>query len=218
MFKTKIIVSTAMMLLFSVGLIAQSSNWSIGIEAGPAISSLRGNNVSKSIQKSRFGSMAGLSLQYQINQRFSIKTGLAHELKGAKFEFMLFDALGQQLGNQIAFYNYQYLTVPLQLKVDLDLGSSLKGFVSAGPYASYLLAATQNFPTNPNSIKEFYNDIDAGMVAGLGVSYHISSKFSLSVELRNQLGLVNVSNMPIQNDGVIKHNATQLLLGVQYKL
>jgi hypothetical protein len=92
MFKTKIIVSTAMMLLFSICLMAQTSQWSIGIDAGPAISSLRGNNVSKSIQKSRLGSFAGLSLQYKLNQRFSLKTGLAHELKGAKYDVIFYDA------------------------------------------------------------------------------------------------------------------------------
>jgi hypothetical protein len=177
MFKTKIIVSTAIMLLFSVCLMAQSSQLSIGIDAGPAISSLRGNNVPKSIQKSRLGSFAGLSLQYKLNQRFSLKTGLAHELKGAN-----------------------------------------QGFVSAGPYASYLLAATQNFPSNPNNIKEDYNDMDAGLLAGLGVSYPIKSNLRLSAELRNQLGLTTISSVPVQNDGVIKHNAAQLLLGVQYRL
>ncbi len=218
MFKTKIIVSTAMMLLFSVCLMAQSSKWQIGIEAGPAISSLRGNDVTKPIQKSRLASFAGLSLQYQLNQRFSLKTGLAHELKGAKYDFIFYDALGQQLGNSTIFFNYQYLTIPLQLKVDIDLGSSLQGFVSAGPYASYLLSATQNFPSNLNNIKEDYNNLDAGLLAGLGVSYPIKSNLRLSAELRNQLGLTNISSAPVQDDGVIKHNAAQLLFGLQYSL
>jgi hypothetical protein len=173
--------------------------------------------VSESIQKSRFGSMAGISLQYQLNQRFSIKTGLAHELKGAKYDIIFYDALGQQLGNSTIFYNYQYLTVPLQLKADLNLGSSLQGFVSAGPYMSYLLSLKQNFPVNQIEFRNGFKDIDAGLVAGLGISYHFSSNFSLSAELRNQLGLTNVSRVPLQNEGVIKHNTTQLLFGIQYR-
>lgn len=217
MYKTKIILFSALFLFLSAHLLAQSSKWQIGVEAGPAISSLRGNNVTKPIQKSRLASIAGLSLQYQVNQRFSLKTGLAHELKGAKYNIILYDALGQQLGNKTLFYNYQYLTVPLQLKVDIAMGPSLQGFVSAGPYVSYLMAVTQSFPESKEDFKRYYKDLDAGLVAGLGVSYLINSKFSLSAELRNQLGLTNISKTPIQNDGVIKHNAAQLVLGIQYR-
>ncbi len=218
MYTTKILLSSALYLFLSVGLMAQSSIWSIGIEGGPAISSLRGNKIPESIQKPRLASSAGLSLQYQINQRFSLKTGLMSDLKGAKYDVIFYDALGQQLGNGTLFYNYQYLTVPLQLKADLAIGPSLQGFVSAGPYASYLMSITQSFPDNQLDYRKSHKDIDAGLVAGLGIIYHISSKFSLTTELRNQLGLTNVSRVPLQNEGVIKHNAAQLLFGLQYRL
>jgi opacity protein-like surface antigen len=216
MFKTKIFVSTAMMLLFSVCLMAQSSKWNIGIEAGPAISSVRGNDVLKNKHKSRLGAAAGISLQYKLSDKFSLKSALLYEIKGSKAEVTYFDNNGNTTGIANNIFDYQYLSVPLLCRA--TFGKSIKYFVNAGPYVSVLLISQQSGPEQDFNTIANYKNYDAGLAAGAGIVYPLKGNLTVSAELRNQVGLVNVSSIPIQNNGSIKHNSAQLLFGIQYAL
>jgi hypothetical protein len=46
----------------------------------------------------------------------------------------------------------------------------------------------------------------------------MKEKIALSFEVRNNLGMNDISTLPISNNGTIKTNSTQLLLGIVYKL
>ncbi len=218
MYKTQKIMITAMMLFVSFNLLAQTSKWTIGLEGGPALSSLRGNDVISDMHMPRLALFAGPTLQYTINPKFSIKTGLAYELKGSMIEFILYDAIGQALGTQNVFMDYQYLTIPLLCRYHIGKIKSVQGFINAGPYASYLLSAEQRFPGNETDLNSSHYDVDMGFVAGAGAVIPLNSKWSLSAEVRNQLGLTNISKMTMVNNGALKHNSLQMLFGLQYQL
>ena len=59
-----------------------------------------------------------------------------------------------------------------------------------------------------------YKTIDMGITAGIGLAIPINDKFSLSAEIRNNLGLTNISKSSSVTN---KTNSTNLLIGVTYK-
>ena len=98
----------------------------------------------------------------------------------------------------------------------------MKFFINTGPFFSYLIKQTfVNQGTNiPRTVSDNTNNdkrFDMGITAGLGVAIPIKAKISLSCEIRNNLGLYNVSEVPVYNNGAIKTNSTNLLIGFAYK-
>jgi len=67
---------------------------------------------------------------------------------------------------------------------------------------------TRNFIQTSN-----YNRFNIGLITSLGSSYEISKFWDISLELRNNLGLSNVSK-----NGTLKINSTSLLFGIHYDL
>lgn len=58
-----------------------------------------------------------------------------------------------------------------------------------------------------------------GISAGFGLGIPIKSNIALSCEVRNNLGLVNTRSAPIlEEEGVVKTNSTNLLLGIIFTL
>lgn len=218
MYKTQKIMITAILLFVSTNLLAQTSKWTIGLEGGAAIGSLYGNKAYKDIYQPRLAYYSGLTIQYQLKPKLSIKSGLGNELKGAKIDLLLFDGIGQELGNQIIFVDYNYLTIPLLFRFDFFKKNSLQAFVNGGPYTSYLISSKLKYPYREEDLINSTRRFDAGLVAGAGTSIAFNERFIISVELRNHLGVLNLSKMTMVNNGAIKHNSLQMLLGLQYQL
>jgi len=62
-----------------------------------------------------------------------------------------------------------------------------------------------------------FERLDFGIATGLGVNFPIRNNIFMSLEVRNNLGLSNISSLPVGNDGKIKTNSTNLLIGIAYK-
>ena len=97
-------------------------------------------------------------------------------------------------------------------------------FINTGSYYSYLLRQTQFIETFQNSdeIKSnttlYFKRNELGVSAGFGISYSPKMPIIISFELRNNLGLTNLSRLEVYNDGTVKTNSVSLLLGVCYKI
>lgn len=61
----------------------QSSKVSIGIEAGPNCSFLRGNEVLDEYNQTKTAYSSGLKVQYNFSKTLSLKTGIGFEQKGS---------------------------------------------------------------------------------------------------------------------------------------
>ena len=59
---------------------------------------------------------------------------------------------------------------------------------------------------------------DFGISAGLGARIPINDMLAFKVEVRNNLGLVNIISPTIENERVVKTNSTNLLVGVTFGL
>ncbi|MDX2430330.1 MAG: outer membrane beta-barrel protein, partial [Bacteroides sp.] len=95
-------------------------------------------------------------------------------------------------------------------------------FINAGPYLGFLINANtqtkniEGYPDTKNDFTENYKRSDWGISAGLGIAIPIGSKLSLSLEVRNNLGLSQINTGDVWQGGYVKTNATNLLVGAAY--
>lgn len=191
----------------------QSKRINIGLEQGPSLTFLRGTDISKDRYDPIRGFSAGLIFQYNFPQLISIRTNIAYERKGAKYQI------------QSAYYNYDptldmnrnlnldYLTIPVLIQ--LSFGNNRKFFANIGPYFSSLIKQTV-ISTFEYEIEE-YRKLDWGISSGLGVRFTINDNLLLIFELRNNLGLYDISKVIDYNVGSSFTNSTNLLIGIAYQ-
>lgn len=198
---------------------AQTSKSNIGIEAGPSVISIRGNDIVKKYNEGSIGYAVNLVFQQKINKTFSLHTGIGFERKGSKFPLTATDLAGTPIGTLHGYSRWNYLTVPVLLRA--TFGKKGNYFVNAGPYVGYLVK--QVFGNKAGVVaaghtSNIVNDrrFDFGASLGAGLSIPVKERIALSFEARDNLGLYNVSKVKVINDGTIKHNTTNFLFGFMY--
>ncbi len=199
---------------------SQPKNHEIGIEGGPDTRILYGNEVLNSFHHLSVGYSGGLFYQYNHDRILSLRSNISIERKGSVWKGPTVDGGGQQNLSTEVHLNFQYLTLPLLVRA--TFGNSMKFVVNAGPYIGFLLQQTEVFKgTDGQSYRSnntsLYKRFDWGISAGLGLSFPISEQFSLSMELRDNLGLYNIASGKVINNGTIKNNSTNFLFGMAYK-
>ena len=168
----------------------------IGIMAGANISRIQVSNA----QVSFFGGTIDLNDDFgwqpgaQIgitatpvvfNEQFSLNTGLAYFQRGATTKALDPSALGTQEG----LMRLQYLSIPVLAR----FYPTPMLFLEAGPQVAYLLDARSKLKGGSESFdlkRTVDNDLDLGLLAGLGVNLHER----LSVSLQYYHGLSKVAD------------------------
>ncbi len=194
----------------------QSNKYDIQVEGGPSMISLYGlvNGIGEKPTLSGF--TGGMYLNYNINNRFSIKSGIVYERKGFRDSFSSTTNVGLFAGTFESGNNLDYLIVPLLIRA--NYGKKLRLFLNGGPYVGYL-ANQQNFLQAPNSPKITSSGtltdkkIDLGVSAGIGFAFPINELFSITFEARNNLALIS-----LLDGGKIKNKSTNFILGFTYHL
>ncbi len=195
---------------------AQDSKFKIGLIGGPNYTSLFGNKVAKDIYNPGFQYNAGLGLDYHLVKRLSISSGLLLEQNYSYDDFYYTDELGNPLSKVTVKSTFHQLNLPIALKIKL-IDRKLNLYTNIGTNFQYLIKyiysvddglVTRNFNQTNN-----YNRFNIGLITSLGSSYEISKFWDISLELRNNLGLSNVSK-----NGNLKINSTSLLFGIHYNL
>jgi hypothetical protein len=206
---------------------AQKGNWDIGLEGGPGLSIIYADQSIYSHSSFSFGGIAGIFGEYGFARNFSAKAALHYERRGARIEnnSILLPPGGMQQ------FNLDYLSVPLLVK--WSIGRKIRFFVNAGPCVSLLLQQTLWYlPESGSKVKVVnetgaYSPIDLAMVAGIGLVVPVGKKFKVSLELRDNFGLINIrtSVSEFERDsyfstGEVKGytNSTLLLVGVSYRI
>jgi len=199
---------------------SRESGLTIGIEGGLGIRTLHGNDVIDD-QDRALGFEAGLSFQYNINDKLSIKSNLFYSRKGNSFDVVIKNDMNDIGENEAIYSNHDYLTVPILVRY--SFGNQIKFFINAGPYFGYFLKhrfeTSSGVEINENqNTSDHFKSTDFGVSSGLGVSIPLQESLILSLEIRNNFGLYNTSDLPIMNDGSIKTNSTNALIGLGLKL
>lgn len=208
--------------LFTLYIQAQTNYLTFCIEGGLNLATLRGNDIIDEYHNSKIGTTFGISIVYKINKTFSLQSGTYYELKGSSYDFEAQDQIGQPLGIVHGFFNLHYLTCPILIRA--SFGNKFNYSIISGPYIGFLLKQTthvdaiKNLPeVNSNETKS-YKKTELGLSLGIGLNYSISYKQALSIEARNNLGLINISTVPIIHNGTIKSNVFCFIVGYNYKL
>ena len=184
-----------------------------GINAGINYTNLRGNTSLENLN-SDFGYLIGITVEYNFNKATSLKTGINYERKNSSTGNVdIADQFGNITGTTKGKIVFDYLTIPVLLKYKFYDSYFLNG----GPFLSYLLKNEDeivgfNSIDNTDSMKEF----DFGLSFGVGKRIKLSEKNILEIEVRNNLGLSNISDVTVINNGSIKTNSLNLILGLTF--
>ncbi len=114
---------------------------------------------------------------------------------------------------------FQYISLPLLLKYNFN-ESTTGFFINSGIFFSYLIDTTNYIEKNENDVdfNDLFMKLDAGFSIGFGYQLRISTKSSLTIELRNSLGLINISDVNISSFDSVKSNSINLIANYQFNL
>jgi hypothetical protein len=218
--KYRLLLIFSSFLVCKFSLAQKSNQLELGVEFGPTLSSLRGNTILERYHTSKLSYAAGLFLLYHFKQGISLVTGPAYENKGSKIkESQYYDDLGNPIGIGEGRTEYHYLTFPILVRK--WFGNKDLFFVNTGPYLGYLIKQTSkikinNGPTSTIDNTENDKQIDFGIAIGAGLKFPLNNRCNFLLEIRNNLGLINTSDIPVADNGSIKTNTLNLLVGFSF--
>ena len=211
----------SILFLLSFHSFGQEAKFALGIEGGVGPTKLFGNDFINDHHYSRMGASTGITGQINFTKHLSIRTGLYCEDKGSELKIQLTDASGAfietgKIKEQLLFFNF-----PLMVRA--TFGNQLTYFVNAGAYYAFLFKATEIFdgtttyPEMKIDQLAVFNRHEIGLTTGVGLAYNFSFPLTISLEARNNLGLNNLSSQAAINNGTIKTNGLNFLLGLSYQ-
>mgnify|MGYP001627204849 CR=1 FL=1 len=194
------------------------------------IGGVAGANFSRFYSLKNFNSSitekAGLSFaaafQYNINSIFSARAEFGLERKG--MHSSMSGQVKDENGNPVGMYRYtlyehmDYFTFPVLARA--SFGEEEKFFVNAGPYFGFLVAKTNKiFASAPNQfpLKAENNNMDGfkradfGFSFGAGVSIPANEQLTFTLEIRDNLGLMNIGKI-----SSARNHSLALLAGFNY--
>lgn len=187
------------------------NDFKIGLNAGINYPHVRGHDYAK-YNNFKVGYLFGVTLDYYLKENLSVKTNINYERKILKIQLTYFNNQAQETGKENFNEIYEYINIPILLKY--EFGGS-KFFVNGGPFFNYLFN-TKIKPEYPyddsNGVAE-QKDFDFGLSVGIGTNISLNEKNDLTIEIRNDLGLIDTGRVPKHLEGTLKTNAIKLILG-----
>lgn len=200
--KTLLIISTIFLTTISFA----QENILIGINGGATYSNFRGN-TSADRGNSSLDFLIGGSVEFPISEKFSIKTNLNYERKSTTVKGII----NSQFQNVKVRSTYSYLSLPILAKY--KFGESNDFYINGGPFVAFLLNAKSKSDVSPTSNFTYLNKTtDVGLSFGVGKRFNISDQNYLDLEIRNNLGLINISAVDVIDEGTLKTNSLNLIL------
>ena len=205
-------------ILFLLALIFTSSIYSqikIGVNAGATYSKPYEGYESFD---AGIGFLIGASFEYYLNENLSLKTNLNYERKSFDDSFPETDEFGNLTGQIKVTTNFDYLTIPIMAKY--EFGNSKNFFVNGGPFLGFLLSLENKVitSTRQTTFTTLTKKIDVGLSFGIGTKIYINDKSDLNIELRENLGLLNLSDDEVYEGGNLKTNSLNLILNWSFDI
>jgi hypothetical protein len=207
-------------------LLAQQGTWGIGIEGGPGMSLIYGSENVYGHSGLALSGAAGITGEYGFAGRFSAKVALHYERVSTLTDnpSALLPPAGQLK------YNLDYLSLPLLVK--WTTGGKFRFFVNAGPCVSLLLRELLWYLPESGSKEKVadetgaYHRVNLAVTAGAGIAVPIGKRIMVSLELRDNFGVLNIrsaasdfehkSAMAVEQP-VGHTNSTLLMAGINYR-
>ena len=244
----KLILSLLIGLTASNTLLAQSNadkvfkTFRFGLYTGPTFNSLRpvateaeGYVISK--VKGNVGFSLGLCADYNINERYTVFSGLSLDWRGGTVAVVDKDSIlqsGYIYKNEVK-YNLQYLTIPIGLKMKAAEFDKIKIFAQTGIDIAFLLSQKGDISTTllpgataitAEKVKlggvAKSTPVNAGWMLGVGAEYELNDKNSVYATLLYRNGFTDVTTPKLNtstvkfSDGNIRFNTIALRVGYYF--
>lgn len=215
---------TVYALLVSIFFISNNfaqSKLKLGVNGGLTYSSFRGNPQIETLDAG-FDFLVGVSFEYQLKERLSLVSNINYDRKTATDNPYI-----QIIENpedpsfygkvKIKFRN-QYLSLPILLKYKFGTNNSF--FINGGPFLSYLLKSelTNNYDNTSSDQTDNFKTLDYGLTFGFGKTFKLKNNNELSIEIRENLGLSEINDVTVVDNGFVKTNSINLICNYSFNL
>jgi hypothetical protein len=148
-------------------------------------------------------------LYFNINLGLlSVQPEVLYTRMGAKYE----------VGADSLQYRFEYVQVPVLIKLNVIPVGPIRPFIAVGGYGSYLLRAkgvmVVGGVSTETDLADQMQKYDYGAVGGAGVALRLPG-ISLTVEGRYNLGLANIMKDPLPGDSM-KNRSVMALVGIGF--
>ena len=204
--KTTILFTLALLVIIST---AYAQGITGGLKAGMTIANLHGDDVEGFGYESKMGFCAGGFITFKVANIVAIQPEVLYTQKGTKRE-------GEYMGGTWKdTYNYNYLEIPVLLKVIMPVQGMIKPHLFVGPYFAYNLTAKLKMEYNGSfdeiDFDEYVKNTDFGAVFGGGIDFGLPAG-KIVFDARYSLGLTTIDEVVFD----IKNNAFSFMLGYAF--
>jgi hypothetical protein len=217
----KKLVFTLLLAFFYINSNFAQSKLKIGIIGGLTYSSFRGNSQIETLDAG-LDFIAGFSFEYQFKERLSLVANINYDRKTATDKPYLEIIENPEdpgfYGNIKIKFKNQFISLPILLKYKFGTNNSF--YVNGGLFMSYMLKSelSNDYDNTSSDETDNYKSIDFGIVFGLGKSFKMKNNNEINIEIRESLGLSNISDVPILNNGSIKTNSISMICNYNFSL
>ncbi len=153
--------------------------------------------ISDTIESSILTNSSAVKLQFDLNEKISLRTGIVYAQKGFNYKS------GALVGFDRYQENYSFIEVPIQVLYKLG-ENKIKPYVSIGTSIGYLINS-QAFYTLENSTKEVRMPLSSDLtklqvngILGMGMSFSLDQKWTLITELKYTQAVYSISKGPLK--------------------
>ena len=177
-------------------------DFEIGVGGGVALSTFHGSDADG--YKARSSSQVGVTAEYYLSDRWSLKSGFIFDSKGGVLE---------NASDEITEVQLDYLFVPMY--ANWHFGAKRNWYFNVGPYLAILLDAEAQ-GSELVDIDDEVESFDFGLGLGLGRKFKISNNASIFFEYQGALGFLEVRDT--QSDDNVSNFRSALNAGVIFSL
>ena len=193
----------ALAVLCMAAFVPQALEAGVGLKAGYSLS--------------KFSQLSDAPLPFQWENLPFFVGGLSFE-GGLGFISLQPEVLYVRMGGKYAAglleYRFNYIQVPVMLKLNIVPAGPVRPFIGGGGYGAYLIKAEGVLGADKADLTGDYMRFDYGIVGGVGLAFKLPV-ISISVEGRYNYGLMNIMKDPAAGDSM-KNRSIMVLVGVNF--
>lgn len=192
--------------LFSITVLSPGEGVHFGAKAGNSIADLHGDAAGG--MNSTIRRCGGIHVAFTLGNGIIIQPEILYVQKGAEWEFLLF------LEYSRGMYRFDYLDIPVLLKVPSAVKERVKPCLFTGPYLGVNLSARYRLEQNGTlwlEGTEYAKDTEFGVVFGGAVDF-VLGRGAIVFDGRFTLGLTSVSD----RDFDMKNNVISFRCGYSF--
>ena len=190
----KVLAVLLFSIVFTPHIIAQN-NMRIGVNLGANVTDFKGFFYVEDMTNAQPGFLVGVSFEYYLTNKLSLKANLNYERKSYKDKypgFVFGDETQGLIGDFKNTVHYNFLSLPILAKY--DIGQSNRFYTNVGPNFNYrvnTIVKTTGVVNDKSTLTG--NQLDLALLAGFGIKFHLDEINDLNLELRYSHDVTNIS-------------------------